>query len=156
MMDLFKSARANLDQLKPPEDMEISYLEFRRAADELFTIMMQVFVLVMCQSVSDNVGIDDMDKAYIETAEQLGKSIAIRFIDLTVQLNHFAGFPEAVIRDLHGDLRSNAFSSQILDLIVISHLMLHKVDPDTFNRVRRALGLNRKELPMPKESEFPS
>jgi hypothetical protein len=86
----------------------------------------------------------------------LGKSIAIRFIDLTVQLNHFAGIPEVVIRDLHEDLRGNAFSSQILDLIVITHLMLRKVDADTFDRIRKALGLNRKELPMPKESEFRS
>jgi hypothetical protein len=110
----------------------------------------------MCNSVSDNVGVADMDRAYIETADRLGKSTAIRFIDLTVRLNHFAGVPEAVIRDLHEDLRGNAFSSQILDLIVVTHLMLRKVDAEAFHRIRRALGYNRKELPMPKESELPT
>jgi hypothetical protein len=153
IMELFKSARAAIDQMKPSENSEMSFVEAKRAADELFTILGQLYVVTMCSTVSANVGIANMDKAYTETAEQLGKSIAIRFIDLTVQLNHFAGFPEIVIRNLHEDLRGNAFSSQILDFIVISHLMLHKVDEDTFHRVRRALGMNRKELPMPKEPE---
>jgi hypothetical protein len=154
IMELFKSSRASMDGIKPPKDTEMSFLDFKRAADELFTLLMQAFVIVMCQTVSDSVGVADMDKAYIETAERLGKTVAIRFIDLTVQLNHFAGVPEAAIRDLHDDLRGNAFSSQILNLIVLTYLMFHKVDEDTFHRIRRALGMNRKELPMPKESEL--
>lgn len=153
VMEVFKGARTNLDKFKPPENVEMSYLEFKRSLDELFTVLMQAYVVVICQSISDNAGVANMDKAYIETAEQLGRTIAIRFIDLTVQLNHFEGIPEVVIRDLHDDLRGNAFSSQILDMIVVSHLMLHKVDPDTFDRVRRALGMNRKEFPMPKGTD---
>jgi hypothetical protein len=155
-LDLFRDARANMDKMKLPKNTEMSFLEFRRAADELFAFLMQAFVVVICKSVSDNVGVADMERAYRETADLLGKSTAIRLIDLTVRLNHFAGVPEVVIRDLHEDLRGNAFSSQILDLIVVTHLMLHKVDAETFHRIRRALGMNRKELPMPKESDLPS
>ncbi len=116
MMDLFKSARANLDKMKPPTDGERSLLELKHTADEMFTFLMQAFVVVTCQSVADNVGVAKMDRAYIETADQLGKSIAIRFIDLVVRLNYFEGIPEDAIRDLHEDLRGNAFSSQILDI----------------------------------------
>ena len=141
VMDVMKDARANIEQYKPPANVDMSELEFRRMLDDLFTLLAQIFAVIMCQSVSDNVGIADMDKAYTETADQLGMSIAIRLIDLTVQLNHFAGVPEALIRDLHDELRANAFSSQVLDMIVIAYLMLHKVDPETFKRIRKALVL---------------
>jgi hypothetical protein len=131
VMSLCKSAIEKMGELKIPENNEVSILELKRSFEDMMAFLPQIFAVSMCRAVSDSVGIADMDRAYNETADSLGKSVAIRIIDLTVKMHHFEGFPETVIRDLRADVKGNTFSAQVLKILVLTYLLLHPVDEKT-------------------------
>lgn len=70
---------------------------------------------------------------------------------VAVQLNHFAGFPERRIRDLSEKVKGNPFSAQVLELLVVGHLMLYKIDDDARKRTALVIGVKPKSLLPPKE-----
>jgi hypothetical protein len=139
VMSLCKSAIETMGELKIPENSEVSVLELKRTFEDMMAFLPQIFAVSMCRAVSDSVGIADMDRAYTETADALGKSVATRMIDLTVKMDHFEGFPENAIRDLRADVKSNNFSAQVLKILVLTHLLLHSVDDKTLVRTLLAL-----------------
>ena len=149
VMALCKGIIDRRGEFKGAETGELSAVVMRRMIEEVFTLLPQMYALTICFAISNSVGIADMDRAYIETAEGLGRSVAIKLIDLTVQLNHFSSFPEQLIRDLSVDVRSNPFAAQILEILVVGHFMLHKVDDGTLRRTARLLGMKVKTLTIP-------
>jgi hypothetical protein len=82
----------------------------------------------------------------------LDKSAAVKLIDLTVQMNHFAGFPEKLIRDLYAAVKSNPFTATVLEVLVVSQLHLNKVDEETRKRVALTLGLKPRNVTSDKKS----
>jgi hypothetical protein len=146
VMDICKSVIVGLQSLKTSESPDASILKLRRMGEELFVLIAQIYASHMCNAVSDSVGVADMDRAYIETVQELGSSVAVRMIDLTVQMNHFLGFPERQIRDLYQEVKSNAFSATTLQLLVVGYIMHHKLDEGMRNRTIMSIGLKPKAL----------
>ncbi len=74
VMALCRSAIKAFDKFDNLREGGLSLLQAKRVVEEFFTLVPQLLTLVMCHSVSGCVGIADMDKAYIETAEQAGRN----------------------------------------------------------------------------------
>jgi hypothetical protein len=146
VMDLCKSVIVSFDQLEATESGELSVLEIKKLSRELFVVLSELYAVAICTAVSDNVGIADMDRAYIETVDELDKSAAVKLIDLTVQMNHFSGFPEKLIRDLHVEVKDNPFTATVLEVLVVSQLLVNKVDQETRKRVALSLGLKPRNV----------
>jgi hypothetical protein len=150
VMEVSKEVISRVRSLEGATPQGMSLIELKRAVEDLFVLLPQLYALAMCSSVSESVGVMDMDRVYSETVEDLGPTVAIRMIDLTVQMNHFRSFPEREIRDLHGAVKGEPFSETILEWLVLSYVMLNPLDEGTRRRVARILGIKPRALPAPK------
>jgi hypothetical protein len=111
------------------DDVDINKL--RRAVDSLILLISRICTLVLLKKVSGSVGVPDLEGAYIETLKQVGTNNATRLIDLSIKLDHFEGFPETDVRDLHRLFMHNAFADCVLADLVMSHIAIFGVDRKT-------------------------
>jgi hypothetical protein len=149
VMELCKGVINAVGSLERPTTGEVSFLKLKRATDDLFTLLPQIYAVSMCNAVSGSVGIANMDRAYIETAKSLDQSVAVRLIDLNIQMNYFEGFPEQAIRDLSEDVKGNLFATQVLEVLVLSYFLMNNVEEGTRKRTILLLGFKPRDIKPP-------
>ncbi len=110
------------------KDQDADANKFRRAVDGLMLLISRICVLVMLKKVSGSVGVPDLEGAYHETLQQVGRNNATQLIDLSIKLDHFEGFPDTDVRQLHKLLMHNAFADWVLADLVMSHIAIFGVD----------------------------
>jgi hypothetical protein len=85
--------------------------------------------LGMISKVSGSVGVADLEDAYEATVQAIGATDAIRLIDLAIRLDHFKGFPEPQVRDLHREFRHrNPFADRLLLDLVLGNMIVYGVE----------------------------
>ncbi len=110
--------------------------ELRKAADGFILIISRICMMVMVKKVSGSVGVPDLEDAYRQTLQRLGRNNATQLIDLSIKLDHFEGFPETDIRQLHKDFKHNAFADWVLADLVMAYISVFGVDFKT----RQSMG----------------
>jgi hypothetical protein len=113
------------------KDQDADANKLRRAVDGLMLMISRICTIVMLKKVSSSVGVPDLEGAYSETLQQVGSNNATRLIDLSIKLDHFEGFPETDVRELHRLFTRNAFADWALADLVMSHIAIFGVDRKT-------------------------
>lgn len=105
--------------------------KIRKMTEFLILLVSRMVTLSALSRVSSSVGAADLEEAYKEALELVGKTNASQLIHLMIQLEHFSEFPTNGIRDLQKQFSGNAFASTILSDIVVSRMMVADVDRRT-------------------------
>ncbi len=108
----------------------------RELIDFLILLVCRMCTLSVLTRVASSVGAADLEEAYKEALEIVGRSNASELINLTIKLEHLPEFPVNEIRAMHKALSNNAFADTILADIVISRMAVADVD----RRTRQAMG----------------
>jgi hypothetical protein len=142
---------AKTDELRAPEfswhiaenAMSITFL--REEMEKILLVMGKLISIHYCKKISSCVGVSDNELAYQKTMDSLEPSVAIKLIDITIQMEHSRTFPEANVTALFSELRPNPFAIGILQFLVAMHLLVYKIDGPTRLRVARLAGLDAKK-----------
>jgi hypothetical protein len=92
--------------------------------------------LEVINKVSGDLGVRDLEDAYRQTLDLVGKTNASLLINLSIALNHFEEFPLGEIRELHKQFSDSAFADTILADLVVSRMAVMNLD----RRIRQSVG----------------
>jgi len=90
------------------DGMSIRFL--REEMDKFLLVMGKLVSIHYCKKISSCVGVSDNELAYEKAMEKLTPSVAIKLVDITIQMEHSRTFPEAKVTALFSELRSNPFA----------------------------------------------
>jgi hypothetical protein len=111
--------------------------------DQSLIALAQIYAFAMFETVSQNIGVLNMEKAYTTAMAELETTVAMRLMAVSVQLHHFNAFPEQEIKQLHKDLHDNKFARSILQWMVGYYLSTHRVAKATRKIMVNLFSLNQ-------------
>ena len=114
--------------------------------DLLFKIM-EGLSFVIVKQISDSIGLDILSLTFSELVDN-NQNISYRFIDLSVRLDYYQGFPEKEVFDLYKDVRKNYFSVSLLKHLVWYYLYLYYVKRELRESICKRLGIGQKATPI--------
>jgi hypothetical protein len=127
----------------PADPSEVG--ELSDLADTLYLLFTRLCVLACVKQISASVGSPELDQTYLSVLDSLPDSSAVGLVDLSIRLDHFRGFPEASVRQLHERLRKNTFTHHVLADLVVLHFMFFPVDTPLRQRIGGLLGFRASE-----------
>ena len=84
--------------------------------------------LGMISRISTSVGLPDLEDAYEATVQAMGETDATRLINVAIRLDHFKGFPETQVRELHRTFKGrNPFADRLLLDLVLQNMIVFGV-----------------------------
>jgi len=98
------------------------------------------FTFVVVKQVSDSVGHEALSITYRDLLAT-SDTISYRFIDLSVQLDHFSGFPRKALFELHSRVRNNPFATQFLRHLVWYYFYIYPSTDRLRQSVCKKLGI---------------
>jgi predicted MPP superfamily phosphohydrolase len=125
-----------------PEPCAATLKEFRDLADSVCLLLTRIFVIGLIKVVSFAVGSNELDQTYSDVLNTVPDSLAVKFIDLTIRLDHFRGFPKAKVEQLLRRVEKSLFLHDVLSELVIYHLMLFEVDREIRDSMASQLGFH--------------
>lgn len=120
--------RTHLADAVKAKKKEITETELNELANVLLLLLSRIFTLSVVKTVSLSVGVADLEEAYKEALNLVGRNNATQLIDVSIKLDHFPKFPIDDIRALHKEFSSNSFAYTILGDLVAMHMMVFDVD----------------------------
>lgn len=124
--------------------------------------MAHLIAFGLIKRVSGAVGSPDLTETY-EKVLPKDPSVALELIDASIQLDHFAGFPERKALELVKKLETNPFTLAILQHLVVQRFYLFPAEFKLKQRVCARLGISyrttdseRKLIGPPSESDADS
>ncbi|HKM47473.1 MAG TPA: metallophosphoesterase [Terriglobales bacterium] len=118
----------------------------RELIDFLILLICRMCTLSVLSRVASSVGAADLEEAYRETLEIVGRSNASELINLTIKLEHLTEFPTNEIRELHKEFSNNAFADTILADIVVGRLNEADIDRRTRQSIASVFKLTPNAL----------
>jgi Calcineurin-like phosphoesterase len=115
--------------------------ELAKTADEAVIWLARRMAFGMVKRVSFAVGLERLQETYKTVLETSGEHLAIRLIDLSVQLDHFSGFPEGDIDQLWADVRKNNFCRTLIRDMVAQYIYLFGLDYRILPRIGKKLDI---------------
>jgi hypothetical protein len=109
--------------------------KLRQLADFIILLLARMCTLSVLGRVTSSVGAADLEQAYREALEIVGRSNATELIDLMIKLEHSSEFPASEIRALHKQFSDNAFADTILADVVVRRMRFVDLD----NRMRQSM-----------------
>jgi hypothetical protein len=110
--------------------------KMRQLVDFLILLITRMCTLSVLGRVASSVGAADLEEAYREALELVGRSNASQLINLMIKLDHLSEFPATEIRELHKQFSNNAFADTILADIVVSRMSMLDLD----RRMRQSMA----------------
>ena len=114
--------------------------------ERLMLVMGKLVSIHYCKKISSAVGVSDNELAYEKAFESLEPSVALKLVDITIQMEHSRGFPEANVLALLKELKGNPFAIGVLQFLIALHFLVYNVDPSTRKRVAKAAGMDANQL----------
>ena len=114
-------------------------------ATQLLCYITELVSFIVVKRVSWSVG----SRHLVETYEDLlreSRSVAVRLVDLSIRLDHFATFPEHLILEVHQRVEGNLFAEMTLRQLVAQHLYLYPTEYRATQRVCAKLGIAFKDV----------
>ena len=124
------------------EQKEANPDKVRKFIDFLLLLLSRMCTLSVIGRLAGSVGAADLEQAYRETLEQVGRSNASQLVNLAVKLEHLPEFPAGEIRDLHKEFSVNAFADTILSDIVTARMSAVDLDRRTRQSMASLFKLN--------------
>jgi hypothetical protein len=113
------------------EQTEIDPDKTREFIDFLLLLLSRMCTLSVIGRVASSVGAADLEQAYREALELVGRNNASQLISLAIKLDHVPEFPASEIRELHKEFSNNAFADTILSDIVTARMTVADLDRRT-------------------------
>jgi hypothetical protein len=92
--------------------------------EDVIAELLRNIVFGVVKRVSHAVGLSELEATYDDVAELRDNSLANKFINLSIRLDHFQRFPKSQIEELATELNDNLFSFNALQDLVLNHLYL--------------------------------
>lgn len=124
---------------------DLSDVELRARAVESVAAFPKLVALGVVRRIAVSVGSPDLGPVYSRLMPE-DSSPAMRLVHCALLLEQQAGFPEAIVEQMHADFRKNLFADDLLLSIVVHHLNVFEVKFDTKQRVCSVLGIAFKPL----------
>ena len=86
--------------------------------------LLEGLTFVIIKQVSDSVG-DERLTITLNQLSQMADNISYRFIDLSIRLDYYRGFPKNEILDLYKEVYNNQFSSHVIRHLAWYHFYLY-------------------------------
>jgi hypothetical protein len=143
VMEVFGKVIEHLNQITN-EDSESyeSLASLRLKVDGIIAGMTQLYAFYIFSTISSNIGVLDMERAYNAVLQQMDRTVAIRMLAINIQMHHFSAFPETEIYELYESIKLNKFALDILHWLVATYLTLNKVQPQTFNNMAKLFRMS--------------
>jgi len=113
----------------------------RSLVDRLIVFLNRMVVLGILMKLSSDVGLADLEDAYSEVLASLDNTNAIRLLDLAIKLDHFGGFPETEVKELHSKFLKNPFADTVLKDLVIIHIQKFDISRSLRQRMAALFGV---------------
>jgi hypothetical protein len=113
----------------------------RKTIEKFIVFLGRVFALGMIVKVASSVGLADLEDAYEEVLNDVGKTNATQLIDIAIKLEHSRDFPEDDIRMLRDALSKNYLAEGVLTTLVIGHMQKYGVDQRMLQKISAILGI---------------
>ena len=110
---------------------EVKYLVFS---------VLEGLAFVLIRHTSDSVGLERLSLTYNDVLKA-SQNISYRFIDLSVRLENFKGFPKNETFELFKDVRKNRFSVQLVRHLVWYYFYIFPAKHDLLQSVCDKLGI---------------
>jgi predicted MPP superfamily phosphohydrolase len=94
----------------------------------LFLFITRLATFGILKRISGSVGVADLEAAYKQALEIVGKTSATQLVDISIKLDHFPEMPVDEVVALHKQLSLNPFGDTILADLVTAHIMVFDVD----------------------------
>ncbi len=124
------------EENKPDADREAS-----DNAEKFILLIAKMLSLVIVKEISASVGLSDLEEAYALTLGKVGRSPATSLVDLSIKLDHFPGFPESDVRELHRFFAKHRFADELLLSLVVYHILVFDIDNRTRQSMERLFNL---------------
>jgi len=122
-----QTLQASADGVSPSEVKNDEWIR------KFIWLISELVSVVIIKSVSEAIGVADLEKAYSATLQNVGQSNATRLIDVSLRLDHSGEVPIALIEKLHKELSRSPFADKILKDLIQYHFAMF----DTDRRVRQ-------------------
>lgn len=123
---------------------EVKYLMFS---------VLEGLAFVMVRHTSDSVGLERLSLTYKDILKS-SNNVSYRFIDLSVQLENFKGFPKNDALDLYKIVYKNGFSAQLLRHLVWHYFYIYPSKHDLRESVCGKLGIQINPVLKPQPSKM--
>lgn len=133
LVETIRNARGIGDSV---EESTHNIERIKALADWLIALLSRICAIVILHKVASNVGVADLEQAYSETLERVGRSNATELINIIIEMEHSPEFPLAHVLGLSKRLAKNPFVHAILGDFVSGHLSVY----DAGRRVRQAMA----------------
>jgi hypothetical protein len=141
MVQLIAKRRANL----PPQKLK------ERAASAVFALTELAATGVIIR-VSHALGSKDLTTTYERTFPDL-KAEFLKLVYVALRLEHYADFPEGLIRDEAKALQKNAFAFRVLRDLVVRYLMMFPTDFRLKQQLSQTLKLDFQRVRNPQKEQ---
>ena len=99
----------------------------RRAAIRTYLSITYGVCVAVIQKIAHSMGSDQLIEIFQQVEKEHSNSIAVRLINVAIELEFTKEIPKKKIRILNGDLKSNPIGRRLLKEVVIQHLYLNEI-----------------------------
>jgi len=129
LLRMLDSARSQFGQglaTAIAEHQQLGSEKIEKLVDRLILFLSRLCTLSVIAKIAGSVGVSDLEVAYREALNLVGKNNASQLINLVIKLDHSPEFPLSEIRELHKHFSHNPFADTILaDFVVYRTSVIH-------------------------------
>ena len=124
--------RGKKDQIKMiadvlREDLPAGEEQIRKAAMRTYLGFTYGMCIAVIRKIALSLGSDDLMEIFRQVEDDRPNSIAVRLINVAIQLEFTKKIPKNKINGLNGDLKGNPIGRRLLKEVVMQHLYLNEV-----------------------------
>jgi hypothetical protein len=110
------------------KDKRIEYEKVKDVVSFLVVSTSRLAAVDIISKIAYDIGVADLESAYSQTLEEIGRNAATELIDLAIKLNNLTEFPLNEIKQLHKEFAKSPFPDTVLADICVGRLSLISVE----------------------------
>ncbi|MEO8662039.1 MAG: metallophosphoesterase [Bryobacteraceae bacterium] len=146
---IIRSVETNADDLRTyfaalirERRADVLRSQMPRSAEEVILNLVHACAFGIIKRISESVGLAELDVTYDEVLHSTENTLSVRFVDLSIKLDHYYQFPEELVLSLHRAVKKNLFSFSVLRDLIAHYFLLFRSTPTLRQKYCRMFEIN--------------